>query len=252
MKKNNTPRLRRSESFLGIHFDFHAQGSDQNVGANVTRRMVEDIIDQVKPDYIQCDNKGHPGFSSYPTEVGHSPKGMIGDPLRIWRDVTARRGVALFMHHSGVWDTEAIRQHPSWARINADGKRDKNGTSVFSAYVDKLLIPQLKELSDKYDVDGVWVDGECWAAGLDYAPYILKAFQTATGIRTVPAKRPIPTMRYLPNFAAKVSVNICAATQTPFMRIIPSSRLPATGLSAVTCLSPSVSKWIFFRAITPT
>ena len=187
-KKKNNSRLRRSESFLGIHFDFHADENSTNIGEHVTPGMVERIIEQVKPDYIQCDSKGHPEFASYPTKVGTPAPGFIKDQLKIWREVTAEYGVALYVHYSGVSNTEAIREHPSWARINEEGKRDKDNTSVFGPYVDKLLIPQLKELRDAYEIDGVWLDGECWATCQDYGSKVLKAFREQTGIETIPRK----------------------------------------------------------------
>jgi len=86
-------RLKRSESFLGIHFDFHAGEDSKEVGKNTNREMIEYIIDMVQPDYIQCDAKGHPGYSSYPTIVGNQAPGIIHDPLKIWREVTAEKGV---------------------------------------------------------------------------------------------------------------------------------------------------------------
>jgi len=181
-------RLKRSESFLGIHFDLHADDNCTRIGKTVTRKMVQDIIDQVKPDYIQCDCKGHRGLTSFPSKLGNAAPGFVRDQLKIWREVTARNGVALYMHYSGVYDVEAIRRHPSWARIDADGKRDKKITSVFGPYVDKLLIPQLKELSDDYGVDGIWCDGECWAAEPDWSPKVLKAFREKTGVKKIPRK----------------------------------------------------------------
>ena len=181
-------RKRRAESFLGVHFDFHAGDDCREVGRHVTRKMVEDMLRTVSPDYIQCDCKGHRGLSSYMTEVGYRAPGYVRDQLRIWREVTAKHGVALYMHYSGVWDTEAIRHHPSWARIDAQGKRDPNNTSVFGPYVDQLLIPQLKELCDVYGVDGVWIDGECWATAHDYGKRAVSEFRRKTGIRSIPKK----------------------------------------------------------------
>ena len=179
-------RLKRADSFLGIHFDFHAGADCTEIGKNTTREMIESVLDQVHPDYIQVDCKGHPGLSSYPTKVGNQAPGFVGDPLRLIRQVTAERGVGLYMHYSGVWDSQAIRLHPDWAAINADGKPNPNATSFFGPYADKLLIPQLCELAGDYGVDGAWVDGECWASVPDYGPAALKAFREATGIETVP------------------------------------------------------------------
>jgi len=181
-------RLKRTDSFLGIHFDFHANPNDKNIGANTTPAMIENIINLVHPDYLQIDCKGHPGFSSYPTRVGNPVPGIVGNPLRVWREVTAKRGVALYMHYSGVWDSAAVSNHADWAAINADGKTNNRITSVFGPYADQLLIPQLRELAGAYGVDGAWVDGECWASVPDYGETALKAFRDATGIQEVPRK----------------------------------------------------------------
>ena len=185
---NNPVRMKRSQSFLGIHFDFHAGDDCKEIGKTVTRRMIENIIDAVHPDYMQCDCKGHRGLCSYQTTVGNPAPGFVRDQLRIWRQVTAERGVALYMHYSGVWDSEACKQHPSWARVDENGKKDKNITSVFGPYADKLLIPQLRELADVYGVDGVWADGECWATVPDWHPNAITAWQRQTGITKAPRK----------------------------------------------------------------
>ncbi len=79
------PRLKRADSFIGIHFDFHAGPDGTAVGQHTTPAMIENIINRVHPDYLQVDCKGHPGFSSYPTQVGHPAPGFGGDPLRTWR-----------------------------------------------------------------------------------------------------------------------------------------------------------------------
>ncbi len=181
-------RLTRAESFLGFHFDFHATADNQPIGGRSFRADLARMLRAAKPDYVQCDCKGHPGVSSYPTKVGNPAPKFAGDALKVWREETARQGVALFMHYSGVWDTEALRLHPEWARIDEKGKRDPNNTSVFGRYVHELMIPQFVELRREYDVDGFWVDGDCWATGQDYHPEVLKKFRSLTGLRTVPKK----------------------------------------------------------------
>lgn len=181
-------RMKRADSFLGIHFDFHAGADCNQVGQRTTPEMVELVIDKVRPDYIQIDCKGHPGYSSYPTKVGNPAPGFVGDPLRVWRDTTRRRGVALFMHYSGVWDRHAVSTHPEWAARRADGKPDEHATSVFGPYVDTLMIPQLRDLAGEYGVDGVWVDGDCWGAAVDYGDVPVRAFREQIGAEAAPRK----------------------------------------------------------------
>ena len=180
------PRLKRADSFFGVHMDFHAGADCTEVGKNTTAEMINTIIDKVQPDYLQCDCKGHAGYSSYPTKVGNPAPGFIGDPLQVWRDTTAKRGVSLYMHYSGVWDARAVELHPEWAAIDGAGNRNPNMTSVFGPYVEQLLIPQLRELAGVYEVDGIWVDGECWATMPDYGERAVKLFKEQTGIENVP------------------------------------------------------------------
>jgi hypothetical protein len=192
---DDPPRLRRADSFLGLHLDFHAGPDCTEVGKNTTPEMVDRIIDLVHPDYIQVDCKGHPGYSSYPTKVGNPVPGFVGDPLRVWRDATARRGVALYMHYSGVFDAHAAGQHPDWAVTRADGSKDPEATSPFGPYARQLLIPQLRELAEVYGIDGVWIDGDCWSARPDYGPAARQAFLDATGFGSVPTQPDDPAWR---------------------------------------------------------
>ena len=186
------PRLDRAHSFFGLHFDFHAGPDCKEVGKNVDATMVNNLIDKVKPDFIQVDCKGHPGYSSYPTKVGNPVPGFDKDQLMIWREVTASRRVALYLHYSGVWDSRAIELHPKWAALSADGTPSKNATSVFGSYADSLMIPQLKELSSVYKVDGVWVDGDCWADQPDYSPKAIELFTAKTGLSNIPRQNSDP------------------------------------------------------------
>jgi hypothetical protein len=180
-------RKRRAESYLGIHFDFHAGYDCKHIGERVDPQMIQAIIDRVKPDYVQCDCKGHRGVASYPTNVGFPAPGFVRDQLRIWREVTAKNGVALFMHFSGVWDTEVVTRYPEYAVVDSMGKPSAKNTSFYSPYVDEFLIPQLKELRDEYGVDGVWVDGECWSVEPDYGDEAAASFRKASGLPSVPA-----------------------------------------------------------------
>jgi len=181
-------RMKRADAFLGIHFDFHAGADCDQVGARTTPEMVERVIEKVHPDYIQIDCKGHAGYSSYPTKVGNPAPGFVGDPLRIWRDVTRKRGIALFMHYSGVWDFKAVADHPDWAALDGNGKPSERATSVFGPYVDTLMIPQLRELAGEYGVDGVWVDGDCWGTTVDYGDVAPRKFCEQTGATAAPRK----------------------------------------------------------------
>ncbi len=179
-------RKRRKDCFFGVHFDFHADYDCINIGERTTPEMLREMLDTVKPDFVQCDCKGHPGLASYPTKVGTPAPGFVKDNLRIWREVTAQRGIPLFLHYSGVFDMAAARKNPQWAIVDENGQISRDYTSLAGEYADKLLIPQLCELAEEYDIDGVWVDGEAWAVKKDYSEKFLAAFHRDTGCNTAP------------------------------------------------------------------
>jgi len=181
--------IARKDAFFGLHFDLHPGATDTSLGADISEDNIRDLLERVRPDYVQYDCKGHPGWAGYPTRIGWASPGIVKDSLAVWRKATRDRGVGLFIHYSGVWDTKAISEHPDWARVDENGKPDPNVTSVFGPYVDELLIPQLREVTAKYGLDGVWADGECWAARLDYSSTALAAWKKETGYRDAPKDR---------------------------------------------------------------
>ena len=187
-QNQNKKPLSRKDAFFGLHFDLHPNKNDTQLGEHLTEEMVARLLEQVCPDYVQYDCKGHPGYTGYPTRIGWSSPGIKQDSLAIWREVTSQYGVALFIHYSGVWDSVALEHHPEWARVDIEGNPDKNAISTFGPYCDELLIPQLKEVADAYDLNGVWVDGDCWAVQVDFSPAAKEAFTKATGIKEIPTK----------------------------------------------------------------
>ena len=56
----------RKDCFLGIHFDFHAMPGEV-VAYQFDPDSYREMLDRVKPDFMQFDTKGHAGLSSYPT-----------------------------------------------------------------------------------------------------------------------------------------------------------------------------------------
>ncbi len=172
--------MKRKDCFFGLHFDFHADDTMKELGKAFDAETLERIITEVKPDYIQCDSKGHMGYSSYPTKVGYPAPDIVADMLKGWREVTKKHGVLLFAHHSGIWDCTALAHHPEWSALNKEGS-PTDRASVFGQYADAFLIPQLKELAIDYGLDGAWVDGECWSLIEDYSDYAEKAWKERTG-----------------------------------------------------------------------
>lgn len=192
--------IRRKDSFFGIHLDLHPNEDDFNYGADITEENVGKLLDAAKPDYVTYDCKGHPGYCGYETQIGVAAPNIKQDSLAIVRAATKKRNIPLAIHYSGLQDWIAVRKNPQWGAQTIEGKTDGVTNSTFGEYVDKLLIPQLKEAVERYDLNGVWLDGECWGAQFDYSPNAKKAWTEATGIKNPPANDKDPNWLKWKNF----------------------------------------------------
>jgi len=181
--------MKRKDAYFGLHFDLHPTKEDTLLGRSVTEENIEKLIKRVRPEHVTYDCKGHPGYAGYPSKVGTPSPGIVNDSLDIWRRVTKRYGVLLGIHYSGVIDQLAVKTCPDWSRVDVEGNIDLEATSTFGTYVDELLIPQLKEVVDRYELDSVWLDGECWGAKLDYSVKALELWKQETGYTDAPKDR---------------------------------------------------------------
>lgn len=174
---------KRKDSFFGIHCDFHGKPEDKSIqGVTLKEEDIRRICRKIKPDFIQIDCKGHPGWASYPSKLGNALPDFAIDTLALWRRVTREEGVALYLHYSGVYDIKYCDEHPEECCMAADGSLIQGSTRLDGSYADDILIPQFSEIIEKYQVDGFWVDGECWMAQTDFRPESLAKFEAATGI----------------------------------------------------------------------
>ena len=187
-------RKNRADCFWGVHSDFHAYPDFGTVvGATLKEEDIRSICENAKPDFIQIDCKGHPGYASYPTKFGNGMP-MAFDTLALWRRITNEYGIRLYMHFSGVFDVKYCNEHPEDTEIMANGRYSKS-VRLDGKYLDECFIPQICEIVDNYNIDGIWIDGDCWAVGVDYRPECLQKFEQKTGISlngAIPVKKGDP------------------------------------------------------------
>ena len=203
-KRTGTRSSWHDDVFFGLHYDLHANANDTVLGRDLTVEHLVERLSRVQPDWVQCDCKGHAGYTSWPTKTGSTSPGVVNDALAMHREATRQLGIPLGMHYSGVWDSRAVELHPDWARVDENGVPDGPNRPAPSAgqtstignrsdmtcrlgpYDDELMIPQMVELIETYDVDGFWVDGENWASKPCYCDRCTAEFGKRTGISDIP------------------------------------------------------------------
>lgn len=85
-------RKKRSDCFFGLHFDFHATDEFGNIGALTDAKQFGEYLDAVKPDFVQYDSKGHPGYTSFFSEYGTVAPGLTVDHLKSSGLSSCRKG----------------------------------------------------------------------------------------------------------------------------------------------------------------
>jgi len=193
--------------YFGMHYDIHANTKDTDIGTRCSPRDLVPIFKLMKPDFVQTDCKGHAGYTSWFSKVPTATvsPGVVKDALQGWRVATRKLGLPLHCHYSGVWDKAAGAKYPDWCVKGPDGKPPGNPPvnekmCMRGPYLDELMIPQLKELIDRYDVDGFWVDGELWGVEPCYCERCRKEFTARTGIAEPPTKETDPNWSKWWNF----------------------------------------------------
>ena len=190
---------------FGFHHDLHVIKSDRDIGTQCNSKELVPMLRLTGADFVQTDSKGHPGLTSWfsKTPGASVGPGIVKDPLVASRAATKELGLPLHCHYSGIFDISAGTKHPEWCIVGPEGKPVGSGflgmTSTGgdkmcprSPYVDELMIPQLLELIDRYDVDGFWIDGDLWAMQPCYCDRCRRAFQSQTGIAQPPKARGDP------------------------------------------------------------
>ena len=117
-----------SRRYFGLHFDFHASPErcgDCSIGETLKEEEIRQICRELRPDFLQVDSKGHPGWTSFPSKLGNAMPRFTGNPLQLWRQVTREEGVALYAHYSGVADTRYTTLQPDQAAKDPSGKPRK-------------------------------------------------------------------------------------------------------------------------------
>jgi hypothetical protein len=215
MKKPSDPSTRPARpqgawygktTYFGLHYDLHAGEKDTELGARCGARELAASLKLMAPDFVQTDCKGHPGYTSWFSKVPHASvsPGVVKDAMAGWRAATRRLGIPLHCHYSGIWDKIAGAKHPDWCIRRHDGTLagppfgktagEPKGEKMCprGPYLEKLMLPQMIELIDRYHVDGFWIDGDMWAVEPCYCETCRTEFTRRTGMAAPPTDENSP------------------------------------------------------------
>jgi hypothetical protein len=149
----------------------------RSIAAHLKRASVE-----VVNFFAKC----HHGNSYYFTRVGHRHPSLKTDVLAEVLDACHSQDIAVSAYYSLCLDENACMQNPDWEAVDPEGKpacgRFRR-PCLSSPYTEELVLPQVRELLESYEIDGLWFDfSRPWHC---FCRYCRRAFESQFG-------RPLP------------------------------------------------------------
>jgi hypothetical protein len=164
-----------------IHLDFHMPEFPQGAMKDFDAEQLADNLSSAGVEAVFVFAKDHFGLSFYNTKIGHKHKGLKGDLLGELTEHAHKRNIRVLGYLSVAWDQIATQTNPDWCQLNVNGKKVEEGmpwgvACINSPYKDESLFPQLREVCENYDVDGIFMDIVMFQSNACYCPYCQRKY----------------------------------------------------------------------------
>jgi hypothetical protein len=147
---------------LAWHFDLHTPGNVR-VNHNPDARGLARALKSAGMEEIITFAKCHYGYAYYPTNIGTRHPRMKGDAFGSVLEACRAEGIGVLAYISFGIDGQAGSRHREWQQLGKDlayCPPDWGFISVcpFTPYLDRLMLPQIDEVIERYRPDGFWFD----------------------------------------------------------------------------------------------
>lgn len=152
--------------FRQVHLDFHTSEIIKEIGSEFSKEQFQSALKLGCVDSITVFSKCHHGWAYHPSDANEIHPNLNFDLLGAMIDAAHEINVKTPVYLSAGLDEKLARRHPEWL---VRDKEDKTtwvkdfftpGYHRFcfnTPYLD-ILIEQIKEVTQKYDADGIFLD----------------------------------------------------------------------------------------------
>lgn len=165
------------ERMRKIHLDFHTPPWVK-VGRNFKREEFARYLRMANADTVVIFAKDHYGNAFYPSKLGNTHPGLDFDLFGSMLQSAHEENIKVFAYLSAVWDNFTAERHPEWRQVDAESRPLPAGywqsLCLNSPYVEEWLLPQIREVLENYEVDGIWLDIVLFMEGGCFCPYCLE------------------------------------------------------------------------------
>lgn len=152
--------------FRQIHLDFHTSEAISGIGADFDKKQFQDALRKGHVDSITVFAKCHHGWSYHPTDANEMHPGLDFDLLGAQIEAAHEIGVRAPIYISAGFDEKYAFLHPEDVITERTGSPRKGRgflqpiyhTLCFNTKYTDILLAQVKEVCERYNPDGIFLD----------------------------------------------------------------------------------------------
>jgi hypothetical protein len=160
--------------------DFHIPPEVSNLcSAFNAEKLAKDLVES-NVNAVGIYTKCHYGFSYYNTKIGVRHPGLNFDYFGTLAKACKDAGLVVYAYYSVARDSVAYQNHPDWRQTDSKGHtflltKGNWGVVCFnSPYTQEVVFPQIREVLENYEVDGIWWDIVTFEKDSCFCPYCKK------------------------------------------------------------------------------
>ena len=186
-----------ADTFRNVYWDFNISPKVPDIAVNFDPEAAGAMLKRAHIQAIYFTSRTMYGYCYYDTKVGvkqpHLQRNLLPEVI----DLCHRNDVKVISTFQLLYDDRVAKAHPDWRAVKASGRPYLTWTMtplcVNSPYLEKYVLPELAELVEQYDIDGILFDPI--AHGLEekwcYCSYCQAKFKKRFGEK-IPQNRKSP------------------------------------------------------------
>ena len=147
-----------------VHIDFHMPEFPKDAIKSFNAKAFVGELIRAKVNVVGVFTKCHFGNAFYDNSIGHKHSGLKEDFFGEVLEEAHKNDIKVIAYYSLGTDEHAVKNNPDWYQVDKNGEvRSGKGTvwnlpCINSPYREELVLPQIKEITEKYDIDGYLID----------------------------------------------------------------------------------------------
>lgn len=153
-------------NYRQVHLDFHTGEKIREIGSKFDKKQFQEALRAGHVNSITVFSKCHHGWAYHPSDANEIHPGLDFDLLGAQIEAAHEIGVKTPVYISVGFDEKIAVRHPDWHFMDENHSsevRSALGNARYhllcmnTPYLDYLLA-QIKEVCEKYDADGIFLD----------------------------------------------------------------------------------------------